>query len=200
MQASSTGRSREVSGSGVMKLENRFDVLNEENFSESIDENESYLMIGNKNLFCCQKEQTKQRKTKKIKTETNPKKNLKAERYCQKKFEKLNLFSALREYPEEDITKVLKICEVSRIPKKSLQKCKRCNCKRRTCVVDSSNCKAAQMLCKVCKKSGHFPKSRYCKAKKKAKLASIPPIDNKTPVKKNGPGYSMETRCITSCD
>ena len=86
---------------------------------------------------------------------------------CVKRFESKNRFEVLISNPEEDVPKIVKRLILSNTSKRSLKKCKKCNFKRRDCLVDSAKCKASQRWCSKCKKHGHYPQSLYCKARKK---------------------------------
>ena len=50
--------------------------------------------------------------------------------------------------------------------KRRLKKCRYCNFKKRTCIVDPFSCKALKLKCFKCRRSGHFPQSLNCKARK----------------------------------
>ena len=106
-------------------LQNRFAPLSEDCYFETVDDWDSfgYLRIGSRSIFCCMNlHQRKRKSSKRIKeSEDNEmRKNKK-----NNKENSVNLFDILREHPEEDISKILTRLEISRIPRKSLQKCKK---------------------------------------------------------------------------
>ena len=85
------------------------------------------------------------------------------------KFFDNNQFEILVDNPEEGINDIIARTVILRTPKHCLKKCKRCNFKKRTCVIDSYSCKVIQQNCLKCNKKGHFPQSPYCKAQKRSK-------------------------------
>ena len=85
------------------------------------------------------------------------------------KFFDNNQFEILVDNPEEGIRDIIARTVILRTPKHCLKKCKRCNFKKRTCVIDSYSCKVIQQNCLKCNKKGHFPQSPYCKAQKRSK-------------------------------
>ena len=86
------------------------------------------------------------------------------------KFFDNNPFEVLMDNHEEGIKNIITRNVILNTPKHCLKKCKRCNFKKRTCVFDSSSCKAVQQCCFKCKKKGHYPQSPYCEAKKRSKF------------------------------
>ena len=111
------------------------------------------------------------------KQKLNPRKKdiKKSRRLCLKIFETKNCFDVLEDNQEEDYQKILKRRSLLHISKKRLKKCKKCNFKRRSCLVDSTECKAHYRSCFKCKKQGHFPRSPQCKAghKLKKKVSNV---------------------------
>ena len=79
-------------------------------------------------------------------------------------YEDHNTFEALKGNTIEDVTEILNIL---RAPKKSLKKCRRCNYKKRTCVLDPWACISYERKCNRCHKYGHSPKSLNCKINRK---------------------------------
>ena len=73
-----------------------------------------------------------------------------------KKFEGPNQYSILENNAEEDIEKIMKIIKMKKV---LLKKCRSCNFKKRSCMLDRSSCPALQRTCFACKKNGHYPKS-----------------------------------------
>merc|ERR1711954_129340 len=148
-------------------FQNRFAPLSEDCYFETVDDWDSfgYLRIGSRSIFSCMN--LHQRKSKSIKRIKESEDNETRKSKKKNQENSANLFDILREHPEEDISKILTRLEISRIPRKSLQKCKKCNFKKRKCTLDPSSCKAAKMFCMQCKRFGHFPKSIYCKSNKK---------------------------------
>ena len=97
---------------------------------------------------------------------------------CLKKFECQNSFQILSDNPEETVQKIIKRNMLKQTPKKSLKKCKNCNFKRRSCVVDISNCKTFNRPCLSCNKPGHNPKSLQCKVRGKGNIVKQTPNEN----------------------
>ena len=82
-------------------------------------------------------------------------------------FEKPNPFKLLENIDLYYLSK--KKSEVKSVSKHLLQKCRYCNYKKRSCVVDSSSCVALIKNCSKCGKLGHYPQSMCCKASKASK-------------------------------
>ena len=68
---------------------------------------------------------------------------------------------------------ILNVHRILISPKHYLKRCRRCNFKKRICVLDPESCKAAQCFCFMCNKFGHFPKSIYCKGRNKSKKKNV---------------------------
>ena len=79
--------------------------------------------------------------------------------------ETFNLLQILEDGVAEDFDEVIKF---EQIPKHQLKKCRKCNFKRRTCVVNITMCKANQKRCVSCQKAGHYPQSLNCKVRRKS--------------------------------
>ena len=84
------------------------------------------------------------------------------------KYETKNIFEVLTDNDEEDINKILFKTRILKTSKSSLKRCKRCNFKKRSCILNPSTCKAINKCCIKCQKIGHFPQSPNCKARAKA--------------------------------
>ena len=101
-----------------------------------------------------------------------------------KQFETPNPFSVLENNPEEEIDGLIKrLQEFKRIEhmrKAQLKKCRHCNHKSRSCMLDGSNCTASDKNCTLCKKSGHYPKSLNCKKSRQANKSKPKSIDIST--------------------
>ena len=80
-----------------------------------------------------------------------------------------NKFEVLNDNHEEGIKEIISRNDILKTPKHCLKKCRRCNFKKRNCVLDSSSCKAIQQRCFQNKK-GHHSQSPYCKVKKRSKF------------------------------
>ena len=85
---------------------------------------------------------------------------------CLRKFDTKNWFDLLR---GNAIENVLEIINVLKTPKKSLKKCRRCNFKKRSCILDPLSCSSIGNNCSKCQKNGHYPQSIYCKLTRKHK-------------------------------
>ena len=59
--------------------------------------------------------------------------------------------------------------KIKKIKKRFLKKCRHCNFKKRSCILNPSSCEALNRNCFQCSKRGHFPKSMNCKSKTKYK-------------------------------
>ena len=81
-----------------------------------------------------------------------------------KQFKTSNRFDVLRDNAKEDVTEMINILHT---PKKLLKKCKRCNKKKRSCVLDPSSCKTFEYACSRCQKYGHSHKSINCQVWRK---------------------------------
>ena len=88
---------------------------------------------------------------------------------CLDFFETKNRFDILEDNPEEDYQRILTRRRLLPISKKNLSKCKKCNFKRRSCLVDLTKCKAYDKSCFKCKRNGHFPQSPQCKVRNELK-------------------------------
>ena len=90
-----------------------------------------------------------------------------------KKFQTRNRFEVLIGNQEEEVKHIIKRNQLLDIPKKLLKKCKRCNYKKRNCIVNPSTCNALKRCCFKCKKLGHYPQSPRCKANKNVQPKTI---------------------------
>ena len=150
-----------------LKLSNFFGHLEEEKCLMEEDE------LPQSGLFVTTASNSgKLKKTKisKVKSETASSKKI---RKGYRKFESKNFFDVLRENPEEDLTDIIARNKVLSSRKQSLKKCKKCNFKSRSCILDPSSCKAAQSQCSKCKKLGHFPQSSNCKSQRHTRKRSV---------------------------
>ena len=77
-----------------------------------------------------------------------------------------NPFIIVENNAEEDLDSMI---QIKKMPKHLLKKCKHCNFKKRSCVLDPSSCSALNETCFKCDKKGHFPQSICCKINKKSK-------------------------------
>ena len=109
-----------------------------------------------------------------------------------KVFETLNYFQVLPDSSEEDVNVLVKHSDIFNMKKSDLRKCKTCNFKKRQCLFDPSQCKAAFKQCFICDKPGHFPKSLCCQKRRniqhkkaKAKRTNICARDQVPITKKN---------------
>ena len=63
--------------------------------------------------------------------------------------------------------------EIIEIKKALLKKCRHCNFKKRSCMLDRSSCSAKEKTCLACLKGGHFPRSLNCKRTRKARKSRV---------------------------
>ena len=164
----------------VIKMSNRFADLEEEEVLKDENAHCGIFMIGRRSIF--QHEEKSQQKIKQKEFSCRPKKikstinfkNLEThksncvvseyhEEGLLKKFETGNRFYILSDNQEEDLLKIL------RTPKQSLKKCRKCNFKKRTCILDPLSCKAVKSVCLKCQRFGHFPQSGCCKDQRKSR-------------------------------
>ena len=89
---------------------------------------------------------------------------LKIKSHSLKRFKGHNCFSILENNSEEDLDNIImKRLNIINMKKSLLKKCKTCNFKKRSCMLDRSSCPALKRICFACKKDGHFPRSINCK-------------------------------------
>ena len=82
-------------------------------------------------------------------------------------FETKNHWKLFEDIDDEDVQDIMNKVQIKTIPKKRLRKCRYCNFKKRSCLLDKSSCKAVKKVCGKCKKPGHYPKSLNCKQRRK---------------------------------
>ena len=87
-----------------------------------------------------------------------------------KEFESTNLVGSLEEKTEEDIMRL----SILKMRKFLIKKCKSCNFKKRSCMLDRLSCPSLQKICCACNKKGHFPKSLNCKSSRITKRRNKP--------------------------
>ena len=181
---------------GGVDLTNRFDCLEDEksHMSTSIEMKEkehffkTMFTIGSKNIFKIKRTRVNM-ETRRIKEFENlsldPRSNIDALETDKKKkiklacFKTKNKFAVLSENHEEDFKKLIKRFEIITAKKKSLKKCRTCNCKKRHCMLNPDMCSAINQTCSNCKKIGHFPKSLNCQKSRKFKKNCKQLKDNK---------------------
>ena len=153
-----------------MKLRNRFATLEDEDTTTRpnlIDQQicEKIFVIGKKSIF-------KAETARKLKLYTSFCDEEKFEREVETKqcslncFPTFNRFQVLIENPEEDIKSLIKRCNILQASRSTLKKCRRCNFKKRKCILDPNMCEAINKICYQCDGIGHFPKSLCCKSRK----------------------------------
>lgn len=67
---------------------------------------------------------------------------------------------------KDDVSNEIQWHSCLTVSKRHLKKCKYCNFKKRSCVLNPHSCKAKTLYCNSCLKIGHFPRSINCKTKK----------------------------------
>ena len=101
-----------------------------------------------------------------------------------KVFEHRNRYSLLENNQETDLVNLKKRLDeiklIQEMKKSQLKKCHSCNAKKRTCLLDKSNCPALTQRCNFCNKVGHFPRSLCCKKFRKIKKSKSKHRINKT--------------------
>ena len=158
-------------------LRNKFATLQEEDTKAKpnvIDQVpcEKIFFIGKKSIF-------KAEKGRKIKLCTNFcdeekfEKKTETSQYSLKCFQTFNRFEVLIENPEEDIESLIKRLNILRASRSSLKKCRKCNFKKRKCLLDPDMCEAANKVCYQCNKVGHLPKSLCCKRRNSLKKKQL---------------------------
>ena len=133
------------------------DVSNDED-----DEIESLFLIGKKNIF-----RTKRKATVLNQVEKTKKKKKIKKTDSLALFEVKNRFELLEDNPEFYIENLIMRNNILRMSKKKLKKCTFCNFKKRSCLLNPTECKALECYCFKCFKKGHFPASIKCKGNKK---------------------------------
>ena len=93
-------------------------------------------------------------------------------------FENKNQFGILTDNAEEKVENILKRVKLLNTSKRHLKKCKKCNFKKRSCLVDFSTCKSFDKFCSKCNKKGHFPQSQECKSRRKIKKENLQKTEN----------------------
>ena len=171
-----------------IRLTNRFDSLNQninterrqdENKNEKKSENmhASIFIIGSRNIFKSRRGRnlSKSRrndtledciinscyKTVEISANMKAKNRLNI-------FQTTNSFKILTDNPEDNIESVIKRLKIVTAKKKDLKKCRRCNHKKRKCILHPSSCSALNHTCATCKRVGHFPQSLCCQKRRKS--------------------------------
>ena len=138
-----------------LKTVNKFDPLftqNDDEITQNDDETDGENKIKFEKIGNVKFKNLKRSKTKNIKNEELVFDSLRL-------FGTSNRFDILRDNTKEDITEMINILNT---PKRLLKKCKRCNKKRRACILDPSSCKTFDTPCSRCKKYGHCHKSINC--------------------------------------
>ena len=120
------------------------------------------FLIGKKNIFRTKKKVIKQKQADVLNKKKKKKKtdNLRM-------FTVMNRYSVLEDNPEFDIDKIIQRNMILKTSKKQLKKCRYCDFKKRSCLLEFENCKALQSHCFQCNKKGHFPRSILCKSKRR---------------------------------
>ena len=91
-------------------------------------------------------------------------------------FQSSNIISISENNSEGDIEKTKSRSNIFSMKKVLPKKCRSCNYKKRSCLLNRSSCSAFLKSCFSCHKKGHFPKSLNCKrsrAKKQSKRTAI---------------------------
>ena len=165
-----------------LKLTNRFDCLQDKLTAKStgLDYDgplfDKMFTVGTRNIFNLRRKRIflKLRKTN-ICTDLriDPSSNIDESPLKKKNANSLNCFHTLNRFellcdnPEDDIEKVIKRSCIVIANKKSLNKCRRCNFKKRQCILNPGFCTAIDKICAHCKKVGHFPSSLCCLKRRK---------------------------------
>ena len=132
-------------------------VIKTFNKFESLAIEECNIVEVEKNY--CYQENNRQEKYDVTDKETDQKKMFNSKTLKWTKFFDNNPFEILMDNHEEGIKDIVKRNVILMTPKHCLKKCKRCNFKKRTCLFDSSTCKAAQQWCFNCTKKGYYHQS-----------------------------------------
>ena len=143
-----------------IKISNKFDSLEEE---ECVLKQVIKLKSNDK------KGKEKIKTLKQKKKENDNISNYKVNEKGWLKYETKNTFELLKDNDEEVMNKIIFKHKILTTPKPSLKKCKRCNFKKRSCILNPLSCKAIKHCCTKCQKIGHHPKSQNCKARPKLK-------------------------------
>ena len=123
---------------------------------------EHMFLIGKRNIFRSKSKCKKQKRA-----EVRSKKNRKSDSLGI--FSVTNRYSLLEDNPEFEMERLMWRNKILITSKKKLKKCKFCNFKKRSCLLDPEQCKALYSQCFKCNKKGHFPASVNCQTHKKIK-------------------------------
>ena len=157
-----------------LNLFNRFEILNtvqvsQDNKSTQINKKEEDMKAGLSHL-----DSAGSRKVAKdfIKMPKRNKENFMKTREVKKKNNSkpvkiFNRFQLLEDKQNDDLQDLIRSIKIQKTPRHELKKCRKCNYKKRTCVINSSSCKSIKKVCYVCNKPGHFPNSMNCKKRRK---------------------------------
>ena len=143
--------------SSLQDMDVSIDILQDE--EKIVDK---FFLIGKKNIFRTKKKVIKQ---KQADVQNRKKKKKKTDNLSM--FTVINRYSVLEDNPEFDVDKIIQRNMILKTSKKKLKKCRYCNFKKRSCLLDFENCKALQSHCFQCNKKGHFPRSIKCKSKRR---------------------------------
>ena len=148
-----------------IRLSNMFSSLQDEDVSlEMIDNGDAVLehmfLIGKRNIF---------RSNSKWKEQKQEEKRSKKKSDSLEIFLVTNRYSLLEDNPEFEMERLMWRNKILITSKKKLKKCKFCNFKKRSCLLDPEQCKAIHSQCFKCSKKGHFPASINCQTHKKFK-------------------------------
>ena len=160
-----------------LNLFNRFEILNtvqvsQDNKSTQINKKEEDMKAGLSHL-----DSAGSRKVAKdfIKMPKRNKENFMKTREVKKKNHSkpvkiFNRFQLLEDKQNGDLQDLIRSIKIQKTPRHELKKCRKCNFKKRTCVINSSSCKSIKEVCYVCNKPGHFPNSMNCKKRRKSSM------------------------------
>ena len=114
------------------------------------------------------------------------KKDIQKIKHCHLSHLETDKFHILEDVDDEGIEEVIKKVEIQETHKKRLKKCRLCNFKKRSCLLNPATCQAKKKACWSCKKQGHFTQSLICKKQrgtKKSPILKTYPPKSKQPVK-----------------
>ena len=152
-----------------VKLTNRFTFLKEEPLHTECENDEdtpitsNIFLLGKRNIFHLRKVKRSKINSVPLEGQENVTKRMENSSDHLKVLKTVNKFQVPSDTSDEDVDILVKRIDILNKNKRDLKKCKTCNFKKRTCLVDPSKCKAVQKQCFSCNKPGHFPKLLCCK-------------------------------------
>ena len=87
----------------------------------------------------------------------------------------------LRDIPDKCVFNFLHKLDIMKTPKQMLKKCRFCNFKKRSCLLEPESCQAKKKVCWNCEKLGHFTQSLCCKKRQRSTRRKLVKVYTKEP-------------------